>query len=167
MTATMRYKLTQVTGKTKLVAISILSMMALSLGSALAYSDSYTSGTIGPYTWTGQSNIQWYADNGGIVYYGGGYTYRVGVIFDWIQAFSHGNEWCGPFRIDTDWDFLGLTMSGSAVWGGGSGWAMLGECSWYIWNPKVVVASETEHDLGLAPYPASHGDSNAWELTPF
>ena len=127
----------------------------------------YGGGTISGLSWTGRSYLSWTTGDGGVVYSGSVTTWINNyTTIEQITADSWGNEYCGPFIIDTDWEAHPTEYDDWFAYGSGGGWAMVGECSWWTPGPYVVLATDSAHNLWDGP-DHDRDETSAWDQTPF
>jgi hypothetical protein len=127
----------------------------------------YGGGYITGLGWTGRSYLSYGPGGGGISYQGNVTTWINNYTnIEQITADSWGNEYCGPFIVDTDWEAHPTNYWDWFAYGAGTGWAMVGMCSWWSPQPNVVLATDSAHNLWN--WGAHDRDTtSAWDVTPF
>lgn len=117
------------------------------------------------YWWMGDSVLFLDAGQGGWVYNGQSTTSR-STSLTYISARSKGEERCtiGGQTV-TDWNDYNYSYSLAAVYGYGSGYSSIANCSWIVWSPCKVFSTDGDHRADYNNY-YDTSDTEAWIVEP-
>lgn len=121
------------------------------------------SDSINGYWWGGDSVIYLDTGGGGWVVDGSSYTGRASAVnYGYVR--SRGTETCGITETDTNWDDEEYSTVDTTLWGSGSGFSTAGNCSWYVWQPCKVFATEGSHRVDLYGFGYETRGTEPWVL---
>ena len=152
------------------LVLALLSIaVMLSVGSVSAWwendSDS-DSGTVNGVDWDGTATVGWSAPvPPGLIQYGGAGLTESDSVIDELYVRTRGSEYCGPFRMDIDWDKDNGVFDTVVVGESGTGSSSSFVCAFWYWQPNVVVRNDVWHQVWDGGGPTDSGETKAVIIT--